>query len=142
MSYIFKQKFSLQDLAPVEKQAYRVLIHEPEEYLSAIYGNYMRTHAFEVRHCPNLLEVKNFVRNFSPALLVFNVGSTESLLGKLAWLASFKKEFPQIWVVTTGFGLETEMLKKLMDLGVASHLNRQLSRPQDLAIIVKSILQN
>ncbi len=141
MPYILKQKLRLQDLMPAHPSTYRVLIHEPEDYLSAIYGNYLIMHEFEVKHCPNLLEVKNSARDFSPAVLVFNLDSAQPPQAKLSWLGCFKKEFPHVWVVTTGYSLETDILKRLMHLGVISHLNRQLSRPQDLATIIKSILQ-
>lgn len=142
MAYIFKQKLQIQDLVNIKNSPKRILIYEPEEYLAALYGHYLKMHNFDIKHCPNLEALKPLAEISMPDILIFSAEGGSAFTEKIAWLLNFKKNFPNVLIVTTGFKVETEALKQFMSAGVSSHLNRQLTRPQDLAVIVKNILYN
>jgi hypothetical protein len=140
MAYIFKQKLNISDLANLKQRPKRIIIYEPEEYLSALYSHYLKEHNFDVKHCPDLKLLKTLMAAFMPQMLVYSIEGAENQEAKLSRLFQLKKEFPNTLVITTGFNADSEILKLLLKGGIASHINRKLSRPQDLGIIVKSIL--
>ncbi|MFI5205459.1 MAG: hypothetical protein ACHQVK_00815 [Candidatus Paceibacterales bacterium] len=140
MPYINKQKFQIHDLADIAQRPKRIVIYEPEEYLAALYAHYLRQHSFDVKHCPDLGLLKQLMLSFSPQMLVYNIEQTQSPKAQLNRLLKLKTDFPDTFVITTGFNTGSEILKLLLEAGIASHINRRLSRPQDLPMIVKSIL--
>ncbi len=141
MAYLFKQKLLIGDLVDLELRPKRVLIHEPEEYLSALYGSYLRAHNFEVAHCPNLNLLIQTSADFLPDVLIFNLEAGQAKV-LVAWLSKFSRSFPNISVITTGFNTDAEVLKNLMPTGLISHINRRLSKPQDIVEVVKALLNN
>lgn len=143
MAYIFKQKLNIHDLVnlPQERQK-RVLIHEPEDYLDALYAYYLKGQNFDIRHCQRLESLIDSVKNFTPDILIFNVeAQAKPFRLKADWIFRFKKNFPEIFVITTGFNTDSEILKVLLSAGVSSHINRRSTRPQDIAVVVRNILQ-
>ncbi len=138
----FKQKLNLLDLAGLQHQPKRILIHEPESDLAALYFYYLREHNFEIQHCNSSDEIRQAVLVFKPHLLIFNVDGLGSFskMGLITKILS--KEFPDLNLISTGYNLNGQGLTELMSLGVTSHLNRKLSRPQDLAVLVKTVLSN
>jgi hypothetical protein len=142
MAYIFKQKLNIHDLAGVVHRQKRVLVHEPEEYLSALYGHYLREHNFDVKHCPDLGKISHLIASFRPDVLVFCSDATHSLSSReiKKLLSGFSLELPDLRLVATGLNSSGELLRELMSAGVLGHINRKLSRPQDLVVVIKSIL--
>ena len=140
MPYLFKQKLNIGDLIALNTEAKRVLIFEPEEYLSGIYAYHLSNQDFEVVERRDLYETASALSLYKPHLLVFNAEFLGGTKKNKTWLLSVKKDYPQLHVVTTGYNLSSEGVGELMAAGISSHLNRRLTRPQDLAVIVKSIL--
>ncbi len=134
--YIFKQKLQIRDLAGIQSLRKKILIYEPEPYLSALYAHYLRVHNFDVKHCPSLDVLRDEAEIILPDVLVFSAEHDKAI----AWLLNFTKSFPNILVVTTGFKADSEVLKQFMSAGVSGHINRRLTRPQDLGVIIKSLL--
>lgn len=139
MSYLIKQKFSIAELVDLDQPRKRILIGEPQGDLGALYRGYLNEH-FDTQHCTDLALLKQELRRFSPQLLIVNSGSLLGLAGLKA--ASLKTEFPSLLIVTIGQNLDSESLKELMATGVCSHINRSLTRPQDVVEVVKALLIN
>jgi len=140
MAYLFRQKISIEDLVEINSSRKKVLLYEPENYLAGLYEHYLQQHNFDVKHCPHLAELKQSIKAFSPDLLIFNV---ENWDGKKKLLAfNFKRDFPLLPVISTGYNVNSEDLTALMDYGIQSHINRRATRPEDIAIIVKNVLQH
>ena len=138
MSYIFRQKLNLGELVNHEQEPRKILVFEPEQYLGALYRHYLLEHNFDVKHCPELDRIKAALFDFSPHVLVFNAEWPGSEGNRE--IMSIKRNFPELVVVSTGYNIGNEDLKLLMQAGVSSHINRRLSRPQDLVEIVKAVL--
>lgn len=135
MPYIFKQKLSLQDLVNIENQVFRILIYEPEEYLGAIYSRYLFSDRFDIMHCQSPAEVYENLNKFNPGLLIYNIDQDrEFVYGRL-----IIKKIPELKVITTAYNINHEVISRLMSLGVVSHINRRFSRPQDLALLAKTL---
>lgn len=139
MAYLFKQKLNLSELVVNSLSPKRVLIHEPEEYLAALYGHYLRQHNFDVKHCPDLEKISKVINIFKPDVLVFCADAPHLAGGLWNLLPRLSQDFPQLRLVSTGLD-SSSRVKELMAAGVLGHINRKLSRPQDLAVIIKSIL--
>ncbi len=140
MTYIFKQKLNLSDLVNLKNQPKRILIHEPHGDLAALYAYYLKDYNFEIKHCGNLDAIQQCSKNFSPHLLIFNVDEPQAFPKIILIAKILTKELPDLNLISTGYNLNGQELSKLMALGVNSHLNRKLSRPQDLAVLVTTIL--
>ena len=140
MAYLFKQKLNLADLAGRPIIGHRVLIHEPEGYLAALYEHYLKAHNFDIKHCPDLAALKQYIAEFKPQLLILNAQSAAGPKGGRFWDINFKKDFPELIIVTTGYNLGVQVLSKLMDAGACGHIDRRLSRPGDLVVMVNALL--
>jgi hypothetical protein len=141
VAYLFKQKLNLTDLAGVTVIPKRILIYEPETYLAALYAHYLRMHNFDIKHCPNLSEVTDMIISFQPHLLIFCADGITPPFRAPSLISALNRRFPELSLLTTARDLGHQGTKDLMDAGVLGHLNRNLSRPQDIPILVKTILQ-
>jgi hypothetical protein len=141
MTYIFKQKINLQDLAALSREAKRVLIFEPEDNLAALYAYYLSIHNFDIKHCLHLAALSRFISDFRPHLLIFNAEAPQVLFEIRRISASLPMDIERPSLISTGYNLSGQKIGELMSAGVASHINRRLSRPQDLAILVETVLK-
>lgn len=140
MAYLYKQKLSFEDLRRWQAGQWRVVVFEPEKYLLGIYNHHLLQNGFEVESILELDDIMILVSQFSPHLLIFNADSISK--NHLAHLLRIKREFPQLYILTTAYDLSNEDVKGLMTEGVSAHINRRLSRPQDVAHIAVSLLKN
>lgn len=140
MAYLFRQRFHLSELAELPEQpARRVLLVEPETYRAGLYRRHLEP-AFCVDHLPALPAWRGPETLGFPHVAVVSCEAAPSLGALTEQLARFVRFAPHVPVVTLAYDLSTEDLKLLMALGVASHLNRALSRPQDLPAVLLSVL--
>jgi hypothetical protein len=142
MAYLFRQKFKVDDLANLTAEKIPVLIFSADSFLAQIYAAYLRAHNLEVKHCQDELMLKDSLLRFAPRLLLADANFFSSIGGNWLGPINIKRDFPSLLVVTVGRGLGAESLAKLMRAGVSSHVDRRFSRPQDLAVVVKTLLQN
>lgn len=132
MSYIIRQKFNIAELVEIAASRPMVLICEPDDCLAALYGHYLSAHNFDVKHCPHLGELRSAWQSTNPRLLLVNAEAAGS--------TNFSKEFPGLSVVTVGYNLTANRVKALLNAGVSGHIDRRLSRPEDVAVIIKTLL--
>ena len=138
MPYIFKQKINLQDLVPTENRIVKILIYEPEEYLAGLYRLYMHPYNFHIKHCLEVTELLGNLAVFEPELLIYNADTGKNfLLNKTLF-----KNYPSLKIITTAYNISHEQVRKLMDHGVSSHINRRFSRPADVATLVATVLNH
>jgi DNA-binding response OmpR family regulator len=139
MAYLFKEKFNIAELAELPGKANRVVICEPEEYLAALYGHYLSQHNFDIKHCPQVDELKELLQNFLPRLLILNIEKNHIQSHSVLRL---RRQFPNVEVITMGYNIGGDVVKELMSAGICGHIDRRLSRPKDLLYIVKALLNN
>lgn len=139
MSYIFKQKLDLRELAAFEKARKRILLYQPQADLGALYSHYLKFHNFDVKHCQDIAALKEHMQSFMPEVIFYSIEGAKPLT-VLSSLRSLKKNLPATLVVTTGFNTDAETLKQLLSAGVSSHINRCHSRPEDIVAITKTLL--
>ncbi|MDR3643012.1 MAG: hypothetical protein P4L74_05295 [Candidatus Doudnabacteria bacterium] len=141
MAYLVKQKFNVADLARIPEKKNRVLIYGSDLYLCQLYASYLRLCRLETRHCASQDLVANVLSGFMPSLLLVDLDSL-SYSGD-SWLKNlnFNRDFPSLLIVTISGNSDSKSVAKLMSAGVSSHINRKFSRPQDVAEVVKVLLQ-
>jgi len=142
MTYLFKQKLNLSDLADFSRAGEKILVYEPDAYLADLYRHYLRVHNFDVKHCPDLARISEQISEHRPKLVIFNTDSPGAWLKVKTMLSALIAAFPGLRVVSTAYNINAQGLSELMSLGVSSHINRRLSRPEDLVVIVKNILNH
>jgi len=140
MAYLFKQKLRLEELVDVDSIKRRILMFEPDEDLAAVYARYLSFNNFQLRHVPTLFNLQATL--FNPELLIFRADIPFPLAGTKNLFRRLMGDFPGLKVITTGYNLSSEDIRELMSSGVVSHMNRRTSRPQDLVLVVKTILTN
>lgn len=141
MAYIFKQKFNIGELARLPKAVNKVLIAEPEEYLLALYCYHLSGSDFFVRPCREVDAVYSQVVDFVPQLLIINQdfllagGAPEGFMRRL------RKSNPSMRIVTLGNKTSASDLKGLMAAGPNAHIDRSLTKPQDIIAVARTLLK-
>ena len=139
MNYIYKQKFQLTDLVPLPELNKKVLIYEPSYELGQVYSQHLSRRNYLVTHCTNLELIKQHLVYWQPHLVLFSIDGLAINLDLFAKLSGLRQD-QGLQVITLGYEVSDEILKKLMSMGVASHVNRKLSRPRDLVEIIDNVL--
>jgi hypothetical protein len=141
MAYIFKQKINLADLVGLTRESKRVLIYEPQNDLAALYAHYLKVHNFDIKHCLHLPAIRQLMLEFKPHLLIFNAEQPHVLSEIKRTTQRLGSDYIVPSLISTGYNLSGQEIGELMSYGVSSHINRKLSRPEDLAILVEAILK-
>lgn len=142
MAYLFRQKLDLRGLAGRDVLPKLVIVAEAEEYLSALYSYYLHNHNFEVLRCRQPKQLAGLMEHYPPHLLIFNPRFYGDISATVKFLGSVRKVYPLLPVVTVGSGISSQELGQLMACGIMSHIDRRLSRPSDIVIIAKTLLNN
>jgi DNA-binding NarL/FixJ family response regulator len=140
MSYIFKQKFDLNDLVSQPQVEFKtILVAEPEEYLLNLYCDYLSNHNYIPHACShiNLLESKTVLHRPDLLLLSLDLFADKNKISNDFF--NYRKQFPHIKILCLGQNVDSEIVKKVMEFGVSSFVERRFSTPQDVVNLVKSI---
>jgi DNA-binding NtrC family response regulator len=142
MSYLFKQKLDLGDLISLNYSPPKVvLVAEPEEYLLNIYCNCLRSYNLQVEECRRIEDIFKSIKQYSPHLLLLSLAFPPNFYRLFFILENLRKNHPNLRILTIGDKVNTEVIKRLMSVGVSSHIEKQLTRPQDIILIARSILE-
>jgi hypothetical protein len=142
MPYIHREKINFRDLLHPQQKAYRIVVAEPETELFGIYDRHFSEEGLTAHHCRELSSLLGHLANLEPHVLVVSLEFREGIEHTRRFLAHIKKYYPLTHLITVSKGGGPEHMKIPMQLGVSGHINRQLSRPQDVVMIVKAILNN
>jgi len=141
MDYFFKQKFNITELADRPAPSLKIIIMETEEYLVALYTRYLQAHDFVALHCKEAGGLKDLIVYHQPDLLIIGSGAVLDPAFLLELLFDIKRIFSTLPVITIGNNISPQMLKQLMSAGISGHIDRRLSKPEDVVAVVKTILQ-
>lgn len=141
MAYVFQNKIYVDWSKLKTPQSFKVLIVEPQVYLFELYARHLKPHNFKVSHCADIANIYNHLSVTVPDLCIVNPQHSQGVEKTTQSLKLLKKNFPDLPVMTVAFGLTAEEIKKLMDSGVISHMDRALTRPKDIGHIAKLLLR-
>lgn len=142
MSYIFKSKFNIGELANIPSNLKKVLVAEPEEYLLSLYVYHLSGHDFYVKPCKSVDALHKDALDFAPHLLLLNAQFLGSAGATVKYVDRLRNYLPDLFVVTIGHGTQHEDLARFMSAGVNGHIDRKLSKPHDVATLAKTLLFN
>lgn len=134
--YYSYEQFNLEELKNQFPATKRVLVVESDESLSELYSSYLE-HLPVLVVCSNENEWAGLFNDHKPHIVIINV---EVLLAPGFVKERFRKDNPHVHIIAVGSGLSREVLSGLMDFGVSSYINRQITRPHDMAASVAAIL--
>jgi hypothetical protein len=140
MLFISKQKFNLADARSLPAAPALILTIGLEEYLAALYRPDMFLPEFYAKHYLWTLEVEEKILEERPAVLLID---TDTYFKKPEFhkiISQVRRTFPGLPILTIGLNSDAELVKQLMALGVAGHINRKFSRPEDVVTVVKTVL--
>ena len=139
MAYYIKQKFDIKEILNSNPEQKKVFLHEVDYFSRRLYEKSLSEAGYLVDSSENLVELLHKLAFFKPHLLILcsNGNEQKMFLNILSQIRNYYEYLP---VLTVGNGLAHEILSEIMNLGVASHIERSLSRPTDLVLIVKNII--
>ncbi len=140
MSYIFKHKFNLSELVLQPEAEYKtILVAEPEEYLLNLYCDYLTNYNYYSYTCNhlNLLEPKTVLHKPDLLLLSLDLFIDKNKISKD--FLEYRKQFPHIKILCLGHNVDADTVKRIMEFGVSSFIERRFSSPRDIVNLVKSI---
>ncbi len=138
MNYIFKTSYRLNN-SPLPRDSRMVLLVEAEPEASAVYKRHLtQATGLEVAVCLNLLSLSQQLQDLRPDLLIIN--PMPNLKASLKSLLHAKQLYPGLLIITLGYAIPDDYLDRFMKLGVSAHINRHLSRPQDVALAAQQVL--
>lgn len=138
---MFRQKFNIAELTGAPAVFSRLLLVEPESYLRKLYHSHLSRHNFEVSAHPDLESGMIMLKFNKVNAAVIGLKKEEDWNVVFRILKSMRSIDPGLPFVTLGENLPLPVLPKIMALGAASHLERRLSRPDDIAEVVKAVLR-
>src|ERR1700722_3695423 len=103
MAYFFKQKLHYSDLAPVAIVKKNIFLVEPESYLAALYEHYLQASHFATFRSSELHGIWPLAASARPDALVLGVTNSSSVPNVVMEVTKFKREFPQLHVITVGY---------------------------------------
>ena len=141
MQYIEKQKFNINDLVALKIRMPVVVVIEPDAYLADLYAKYIMAAHYKAHIRRDILDIHSFLEQVNPHVILFNPHMHPSTKVFVAELAKIRKNLPSVILITIGQTTETEEIKHYMEAGIASHINRRLTRPGDIIVIIQSLLK-
>ena len=142
MTYVFKEKFQLADLANVSRVAKCVVLLETDSILRDIYKTEFGLLGLDSVFCENQFEVDSVVKRHNPHLFICNTDIFKNESELIELLKYIKKIYHYLPLLTYSLRTSPDLLSKLLNCGVSSHLDRKFSRPRDLLDIVRAVLNS
>ncbi|MBL8029786.1 MAG: hypothetical protein JNN11_00895 [Candidatus Doudnabacteria bacterium] len=140
MNYIEKQKFNLYELVGESVRKKRILLLEPEYYSRGLYARHLKLGGMHVVCAENMDHCIFMVKTCEPDLALISPHSERDLNKFIDKLKDLRKEHEFLPIMTIGQYLPSDILGKMMNLGVASHMEKRLSRPKDVVLIIKTFI--
>ena len=137
MNYIFYNYYYIEPMI-FSRTNKTILLAEPEPEARAVYRKHLAGPDVTVRICDDLSKLLEHLALLEPDLLIINPGKNPAR--SLAFLQSIKNTQPALRIITLGYGTPDDYLDRFMQIGVSYHINRHLTRPQDVAIAAQQVL--
>ncbi len=123
-----------------ENQNKIIVLAEPEPETRGLYHKHLASPNIVIQLCEDLEKLPGVLELYQPDLLIVNPGANPA--SGLVFLKNLRKFQPNLSIITIGYGTPDEYLDRFMELGVSCHINRYLTRPQDVTVAVTQVLGN
>ncbi len=142
MAYVFKQKFNIAELISKPSNQTVVLIVEPDIYLAKLAERHLVAVGYRSCYCPDILLLEEFLSRVNPTVLLFNPEACRTFGIAAGLIKKIIGGYPSLRVVTITHDIPGQNLSQMMNAGIASHINRKLTKPKDVAEIIRTLIIN
>lgn len=140
MKYLFYNHYYIEPMISTSSNK-TILLAEPEAESRALYRKHLSASpGITVTICVDLTQLLDDLTSLKPDLLIVNPGKNPAR--SVVFLQRIKKLQPALRIITIGYGTPDDYLDRYMQLGVSYHINRHLTRPQDVAVAAQQVLQD
>lgn len=139
MNYLFYNHYYINPMISNQNDKI-ILLAEPEAESRALYHKHLLSPGITVQICADLSQLLENLTTLEPDLLIINPGPNPAR--SLVFLQNIKKTQPALRIITIGYGTPDDYLDRFMQLGVSYHINRHLTRPQDVAVAAQQVLED
>jgi len=136
---MFKQKFNISDLVDLQQKQLFVVVAEPITDLAALYKRYLSQSGFVVNHHSDAESLHAALGVLQPDVLLLSSQQYEKVNQVVAAVKKALEQNPKLYIITVGFDTPSDHLQQYMNAGIASHINRKTSRPNDVVDIIHTL---
>lgn len=117
---------------------HRVIICSDEPTLGALYGPYLSEIPLHVVAHSSFADLLSVALQHKPDVVLGCITDPES---HVTVLQKVKMALPAVHVVTTGLSLDESAMRRLLGLGLSGHVDRMLSRPRDVSVMIEQLFE-
>lgn len=137
MSYFFVEKTQIPNNISDVRLGQKILVVEPEADFLGLICHVLARENFHVKPVAVVTDISTAAKEHLPEIAII---STTFLKHPEFKIFRQNPEFARIKLVSIGNLSEHEDLKGVMNSGFSGHLDRKLSRPQDLVKLINCLL--
>lgn len=132
------QKLFVPSVGVVDADRKIILVADHQPEMSKIYANLFENLECLAHTCHEIHKLESELANLEPHVLILNITTFADQAIKR--VKSMRSSYPEMVMVTLSDSGNDVELHRLMELGVVGHLNKQLTRPRDVLLLVKHVL--
>ena len=115
-----------------------VLLVEPESEARAFYSKQLSGIDMKVIAADNMRAMHSSVQSSEPDVIIVN--PSEDIKAGINFLKAFRKDYPNLPIITMTMTMPDDTLDAIMSAGVSLHINRGLTRPRDLLLALEQVI--
>mgnify|MGYP000163769992 CR=1 FL=1 len=115
-----------------------VLFADTNPEARQLYVKYLKDAHIDVVVCEDLDNLLPALATSKPLVLIFNSG--QAIKDHFPLFVQAKAIYPELFIITMGYAIAEDDLDALMRLGVSCHVNRSLTRPQDIVTAAEQVM--
>jgi len=138
MNYIFTEKFIRPGLKVQNVYPKVVLVADPQPEICSIYLRHFNDASFITQVCNKYETLAGILRELDPHLLVLTLTPLKTKAE--ATVKKIMVRHPFMRIITLARTESESDPRRLLGLGVVGHLNKELTRPQDIVTLAQHVL--
>ena len=135
MQYLFRQTYNLN----TSLNKAEVVLLEPETDLGRLYAKYLRDASYNVFQAL-LSDLHQILAEVEPKALVYSSNLDSQAIIKQ--VTSIRRLYPNLHIITLSNHSEPIDVASWMEAGISAHINKKLSRPQDIVAALDQIFSS
>jgi DNA-binding NtrC family response regulator len=138
MEYITSHKHTLRNEPFAMLNGIAVLLVEPEPETRSFYTNQLSNMDMRVVARDNIRAMSEDAQSDQFDVVIVN--PSDDIKSGISFLKAFRKDFPDLPVITMTLTMPDDTLDAIMNAGVTLHINRGLTRPRDLLLALEQVI--
>lgn len=135
MQYLFRQTYNLN----TSLNKAEVVLLEPELDLGRLYAKHLRDADYNVFQAM-VSDLHQILAEVEPKALIYSSNLEPQTIIK--HITSIRKLYPSLHIITLSNHNEPIDVASWMEAGISAHINKKLSRPQDIVVALDQIFSS